>query len=367
MLDDPQTFNGPTGNVIDPSTLSSIAIGLFAPDDPDDRASNELYRGIALAIEQANAGGGYRGVKFNLVQRWAADPWAAGSREVIRLVYEDRVWAVIGYKDGAGHIAQQIAAKAHVPVIAPLSSSSSLTLAGVPWIFRLPPDDRTQARVSVADGIIKTNLQRVGILSSTDHDSRSAASEIKKELQRRGIAPLFHFEAAPDLTEFQEIARRVREFGPGASMLCTRAAVLPGLLSALRGSGMDCPVLLPWVPGIETKKLQTAYDGPLYMIQPFQPSFQVEGPYRTFSREYKKRFGAPPTPSAAYGFDAARLIILAIQSNGLNRPAIRQALSELKDYKGVTGPVQWDNSGGNRANPVIIKEEKAVKSKNSGL
>jgi ABC-type branched-subunit amino acid transport system substrate-binding protein len=62
-----------------------------------------------------------------------------------------------------------------------------------------------------------------------------------------------------------------------------------------------------------------------------------------------------------------RLIILAIQTKGLNRPAIRQALSELKDYKGVTGRIQWDNSGGNRANPVIIKEEKAVKSKNSGL
>jgi hypothetical protein len=154
ILDDPRAFNGPVGTVTDPSSLNSIPIGLFAPFNQDDPAALDLYRGVMLAIEQANATGGYQGVDFNLVQRWAGSPWAAGSKEVVRLVYEDRVWAVIAFRDGAGHIAQQIAAKAYVPVIAPLSSASSLTHTGVPWIFRLPPDDQIQARVLVQDGIV---------------------------------------------------------------------------------------------------------------------------------------------------------------------------------------------------------------------
>jgi ABC-type branched-subunit amino acid transport system substrate-binding protein len=355
ILDDPRAFNGPEGAVIDPSRLNSIAIGLFAPFNQSDPAAHDLYRGVKLAIEQANAADGYRGVEFSLVQRWAGVPWAAGSKEVIRLVYEDRVWAIITSGDGAGHIAQQIAAKAYVPVIAPLSSASSLTHTGVPWIFRLPPDDRQQASLLVKEGMVNKHLKRVGVVSGTDQNSRAAAGEMEKELNRQNMPPVFHFKVSPGLLDFQEIGKRIRGFHPHVLTLCLQAPVIPILLKALQSNGIVCPVCMPWVPGVEVKKLQAIYHGPIYMVEPFHSRVQVKagGIYQRFSRDFEKRFGVLPTFSAAYAYDAAQMIIFSIRSKGLNRPGIRQGLEELAGCEGVSGTIKWDNGGGNPGNPVI--------------
>ncbi len=355
ILDDPRAFNGPEGSVIDPSSLNSIPIGLFAPINQDDPAARDLFRGVKLAIEQANAAGGHQGVEFSLVRRWAGSPWAAGSKEVVRLVYEDRVWAVIAFRDGAGHIAQQIAAKVYVPVIAPLSSASSLTHTGVPWIFRLPPDDRVQAQVLVKDGIVNKQLNRVGLVSGTDQNSRAAVTEMEKELNQQNIAALFHFKVSPGLLDFQAIAERIRGFHPHVLTLCLQAPVIPILLKTLQSNGIVCPVCMPWVPGVDVKKLQAIYHGPIYMVEPFQPPARVKtgGIYQQFSRDFKVRFGVLPTYSAAYAYDAAQMIILSIRSKGLNRPGIRQGLEELAGYQGVSGRINWDNGGGNQAYPII--------------
>jgi branched-chain amino acid transport system substrate-binding protein len=359
MLDNPRAFNGPVGSVIEPSSLNFITIGLFAPFKQGGPAAYDLYRGVKLAIEQANASGGYRGVAFRLVRRWAGAPWTAGSKEVIRLVYEDRVWAIIGSRDGASHIAQQIAAKAYIPVIAPISSVSSLTRTGVPWIFRLPPDDRVQARLLVKDCIVNKDLNRVGLVSGSDQNSRAAAGEMEKELNRQYIAPVFHLKVAPGSLDFQEIGKRIRGFRPGVLTLCLQAPVVPVLLKALQGNGMVCPVCMPWIPGVDVKELSAVYHGPIYMVEPFQPPAQVKtgGIYQQFSRDFEKRFGVFPTCSAAYAYDAARMIIISIRSKGLNRPGIRQGLEELAGYQGVSGSVIWDNGGGNLAYP-IIKESR---------
>jgi branched-chain amino acid transport system substrate-binding protein len=357
ILDDPRAFNGLEGTVIDPSSLNSIPIGVFAPFNQDDPAAHDLYRGVKLAIEQANAAGGYQGVEFSLARRWAGSPWAAGSKEVVRLVYGDRVWAIITFRDGAGHIAQQIAAKAYVPVIAPLSSTFSLTHTGVPWIFRLPPDDQKQARVLVKNGIVNKHLIRVGLVSGTDQNSRAAAAAMEKELNQQNIPAVFHFKVSMDLLDFQAIAERIRDFHPQVLTLCLQAPVIPILLKALRSNGIVCPVCMPWVPGEDVKKLQEIYHGPIYMVEPFQLPARVKTGeiYQQFSRDFQKRFGVFSSYSAAYAYDAAQMIILSIRSKGLNRPAIRQGLEELTGYQGVSGSIKWDNGGGNLAYPIIKK------------
>jgi len=324
MSDDPLTFTGTEGEVVDPSTLKDIPIGLFAPLDDSHPAAAAVYRGALLAVEQANAAGGFRGVPFRLVRRWARDPWAAGSKEMINLVYRDHVWAVIAFKDGAGHIAQQIAAKAYIPVIAPITSEPSLTRARVPWIFRLPPDDKEQARLLVNGHIAEGHLKRVGLISGTDQGSRSAGKEMADEMTRRGVTPVFHFNIPPDVPDIRAVVERTRGFRPAGLVLCLQPSILRKLLNALQREGFRCPVSMPWVPGVELKELQTIYKGPLFMVEPFTWTGTA---YQTFSREFKKRFGVQPLYSAAYAYDSARMIILSIRSNGLNRPAIRRGLS----------------------------------------
>ena len=50
---------------------------------------------------------------------------------------EDHAVAVIALDRDAAHLAEQLALKAFVPVLA-LSNDKNLTATNVPWIFRLP-------------------------------------------------------------------------------------------------------------------------------------------------------------------------------------------------------------------------------------
>jgi phosphoribosylcarboxyaminoimidazole (NCAIR) mutase len=63
-------------------------------------------------------------------------PWGKAADELVKLVYDPGVIGLIATDRASAHLAEQIAVKTFVPVIA-ISSDRALTSTNVPWIFRL--------------------------------------------------------------------------------------------------------------------------------------------------------------------------------------------------------------------------------------
>jgi branched-chain amino acid transport system substrate-binding protein len=353
MLDTPQPFTGPETQSADAKELKAIKIGLFSPYQEISGVARSIIQGVSLAIEQANAQGGYQSVPFVVVQRWANDPWGAGSKEMIKLVYQDRVWAVIGSINGdATHIAQQVVTKAWVPLVSPIASDSSLTHINLPWIFRLPPDDRVQADLLISHIVQRNALQRIGLISSTEHDGRYSSDELQKALHKKQLPPVFHFTIDADLQSFDEIIDRINSFKPDAMVIRLQAYQLADLIHSFSKQHLDFPLFIPWIPGFQADLISRHYSGALYVVEPFKTVSQCS-PYLRFEHSYSRRFAERPTFSATYAYDAAQLIIKSIQSNGLKRTALAKSLTELSGHKAASGPIKWDNGGGNLTQPVI--------------
>ena len=135
--------------------MSEVVLGWFGPGDPDHPEFGDFWRGAVLALEEENAGGGYRGRPFRLQPVWSESPWAAGIIDLTRLVVGGGVWAVLGGVDGTTtHLAVQIALKAHVLLLSPGSTDATTDHANVPWLFSLPPSDERIAPV-LADALAK--------------------------------------------------------------------------------------------------------------------------------------------------------------------------------------------------------------------
>jgi len=352
MLDEAVTFTG-TETLDGALDEDEYRIGVFAPDDDNHPVGRDLVRGISLAVDQANAAGGIDGKPLRLVRRWAADPWGAGSKEVVGMVFDDRVWALIGGPDGeTTHVAQQVATKAHLPLIAPVSSDPSLTHTRVPWIFRLPPDDRAQAEEMVMEGLGPRALKRVGVVVSTDHDGRIFAEEMKAALEQVQNSPIFELEVAPGIHDPGSLANRVRSFAPDALVIRLRPDDVRRLLEALQSAGVDCAVLLPWIPGLRLVEFPPAYGGPVIEVAPFR-SRQQCGPYLKLVRAGVRRHGAKPSVAMVYGFDAANLVIEALRRRTGGRSDLQRQLTGLSGFWGASGPIRWDNGGGNTAKPTI--------------
>jgi ABC-type branched-subunit amino acid transport system substrate-binding protein len=312
-----------------------------------------MYNAAQLAVEQANEAGGFEGVPFRIVSRWDSDPWRGGSKQMIKLVYEDDVWAVIGSVDGAStHVAEQVVTKAWLPLISPVSADPTLTYIRIPWMFRLPPDDPTQAQAIVRDGLLDMSLAKVGVITGTDHDGRVFAEDLLDAMHAEAIAPMLHFEVSPTNSDAADIASRVRSFAPEALVIRLPREPTLVLLDRLRQQQVSAVMLLPWIPGLQLAELERRTHGNVKYVLPF--SSAADPAYLQFAEAYRAQYGTDPTPSAAYTYDAVNLIVRSLAQSGLNRPSLRDAIAAA-GFQGVTGRISWDNAGGNVAQPVLIR------------
>jgi branched-chain amino acid transport system substrate-binding protein len=345
-------FTGWTGDTLDFKKFKEIRIGYFAPEESGDLISNPMLNAASLAIEEANKAGGFYGIPFRLVKRWSNDPWKAGSKEMIKLVYQDSVWAVIGSIDGSTtHIAEQVITKARIPLISPVSADPTLTYINIPWIFRLPPDDKIQAEKLVKESAQKFSLKRIGIITSTDHDGRIFAEEILTSMKAEGIAPVFHFKLTPGKIDYEQILNRLKSFKSDGIILRLTLEENLYLLKHFDTNRFSIPVFIPWIPGLQREDLVKRYNGPIAYLNPFS---QTGNPaFTSFSKIYQECFDKSPTPGAAYVYDAVNILIQSLKISGLNRAKLRDAISKMDVYKGVTGNISWDNGGGNKAESEI--------------
>lgn len=92
-----------------------------------------LFGPGAEALAPSLSGNGYR---VTGIASEAA--WGKASSELVKLIYDPEVIGIVATDRNAAHLAEQIAVKALIPVVA-VSGDRTLTSANVPWIFRLDP------------------------------------------------------------------------------------------------------------------------------------------------------------------------------------------------------------------------------------
>ena len=121
-----------------------------------------MLHGAQLAIEEANARGGYGGKPFKLMlhndyDNWQAkavygddrstDPsiWGAASDEAVKMVYDDQDWAIFGsISSESTHIVLRVALKAEIPIVNSASTDPTIPETYIPWYFTDLQDDRVQ-------------------------------------------------------------------------------------------------------------------------------------------------------------------------------------------------------------------------------
>ncbi len=100
-----------------------IHLVLFGPNAAQVARSSEVLRAIGHA--------------WQIVPVESAQNWGAASTLLVHALMDDQPLAIVALDRDAAHLAEQLALKSFVPVLA-LSSDKSLTSTNVPWIFRLP-------------------------------------------------------------------------------------------------------------------------------------------------------------------------------------------------------------------------------------
>lgn len=394
-------YAGPGREEGDPPDVAEILIGYFGPTSEaggsprqspisDFKFSADMWCAACLAVEQANETGGYRNKPFRLVSAWSDNPWGAGVKELTRLVFEDRVWAIVGGIDGpTTHLAEQVAVKAGVPLLNPVSTDKTVNLVNVPWIFSCMPQDHIQARalveglasqlkagsadcgLRIADGgfgsapsfnpqsQIRNPQSHVVLVSAVDHDAHLFAVELQKAVTARPLAPAYSYQFNPSDCDVNDLVEEVCSAGSDAVMIIADASTSAQLVRRVRAGGYSGRI---WGgPWMGQQMFFTEAGGNAEGVV-FPCAYAAAPESSAFEKEFTRRFGRSPDYLAAHTYDAVNLLVAAVRRSGLNRARIRDALRALSPWPGVSGTITWDSPGRNRR-PVslcTVKEGRVV-------
>src|ERR1019366_4085748 len=126
----PNIYSGAGRDLPEPKDLSEVRIGFFGPvaPNPESIFGQRMLHGAELAVEEANARGGYGGKPFKLMPHNDYDNWQA------KTVYGDQDWAIFGsISSESTHIALRVALRAEIPIVNSASTDPTIPETYIPW------------------------------------------------------------------------------------------------------------------------------------------------------------------------------------------------------------------------------------------
>jgi hypothetical protein len=119
-----------------------VSVVLFGPKAAEVALSPEMQAELTAISAKGRA--------FKLLPVSSDQNWGAASTQLVHALMDEHALAILALDRNSSHLAEQLALKAFVPVVA-LSSDKALTSTNVPWIFRLQPETTPAAALRLLE------------------------------------------------------------------------------------------------------------------------------------------------------------------------------------------------------------------------
>ena len=359
----PQQYLGPNREKPEPKGLREVRIGFLGPMEGSDivEYGTQMLQGAELAMEQANAKGGYKGIPYVLKLHNDVGLWGAAANEVVKMD-DEKVWAFLGTIDDINtHVALRVALKLEIPMLNSGDPDPTLTETNIPWLLRCISDDRQSSYALVTYMYQVKDYKHAAVLRTNGRYGRVGTGEFKATSERMGRPVLFELRFKDGDTDFTDQLEIIKKSAADAVVLWGNPRELGMIVKQMREMGMEHPVFA-CDRLVDPKFLE--YAGKVNaegIIATKQYHPDMNNPkYRDFHNTYVKRYNMEPDVFAAHAYDGMNIIIRSIELAGLNRAKIRDVMLDLKTfqgYEGVTGTMYFDASWNEIGEIYMVKIE----------
>jgi len=358
----PNTYMGAARNIPDPKDLTEVRIGFFGPIENNSESvlGQRMLHGAQLAIEEANAGGGYGGKPFKLMlhndyNNWQAKAvygdvrptdaaiWGSASDEAVKMAYDEEVWAIFGsISSESTHIALRVALRAELPVVSSANTDPTVPETTIPWFLGTMQDDRQQYLTLARHIYTELGLKRVAVLRASSRYGRYGLPKFLDASRRLGHPVVMEQIFQPGDKDYTKQLKVIRSSRPDAVFLVGDELEAAAILKQMRASGMKQRVFGAFRTLGDTllKEAGDAAEG-FEAVYPYDPT-RNDPRWMDFNRRFENRFHEKPEQFASMAYDTMNLLLDSICKAGLNRARIHDALANVEEYDGVTGPMIFD-------------------------
>jgi branched-chain amino acid transport system substrate-binding protein len=345
-----------------------IRIGEISPQTGTDApAGTSVRRGVELYVDQVNQKGGVRGKKIELISLDDQGKPEQAAVAITQLITQKKVKAVIGTLSSSGTIAMgPIAQNYQIPLITPTGTHPKVTEMGSS-IFRVCFTEPFQGEVLASFSYDKLKARKVAILYDIKSEYSTGLTNLYSStfIKRGGEIVSSQSYASGDI-DFKSQLTLIRTKKPDAIFLPNFFTDVGLIARQVRELGMDIPLIggdawdSPKLVEVGGKAMENGYFSNHYAEDQNSPQVQE------FIVQYKKKYGVVPDGPAALSYDAAAVLVNAIEkalgkaqndSQEISPSAIRENISSTRNFSGVTGVISFDANRNPIKSSVILKVE----------
>jgi len=303
--------------------------------------------GARLAIEEANAKGmsiGGAKVKFELVAEDDEEKPDKGPIVAQKFV-DAKVAGVVGHLNSGVTIpASAVYNQAGIPMISGSATNPKLTEQGFKVTFRVVGRDDQQGPAIASYLASEFKPKTVAVIDDATAYGEGLANEVEKALKAAGVNVLAREKGNKDTKDWKAILTKLRGRKPDAVFYGGMDATGGPLLKQGRELGMKA--VFAFGDGActeEMKKLAGEKQAEGFVCS--QAGIPVQAASKAFLDGYKTKFNAEPILYAPFTYDAANLLIAAMQKANSVEPAkYLPALAGIS-FQGASGKIAFDEKG----------------------
>ncbi len=331
----------------------TIKIAVQAPLSGEQAALGEYIKlGAQLAVEEAVRS--FKTLGFDLVfvpydDQAKPEVGVANARNIVA---DPDVLALVGhFNSGVALPASEVYKDAMLAMISPANTATEITDRGYPNVNRVCGRDDVQGPVGARFAAQDLKVKSVYIIDDKTLYGQGVADNFRQEANKLGLK-ILGYDGTEERANFAPIIIPMKAKNPDLVYfggIYNQGALL---LKQMREKGVKAIFMGP--DGLDSSEM-VKIAGP-----------QVVGSYYTtvagppdaypetaaFAKKFKQRFGKEVESFGLYGYDAARVglaaIEQAIRADRGKRPSraeVSAAIRKLKNFKGVTGSITFDNKG----------------------
>jgi branched-chain amino acid transport system substrate-binding protein len=333
----------------------TIKVGEFSSMTGESSTwGQQTNKGIRLAIDERNAKGGVKGKQVELTTLDTLSKIEATGQAVQRLIAQDKVVALLGeVASSRSIVASKIAQASGVPMISPASTNDKVTLEG-DMIFRACFTDSFQGPVNAQFLYDNLKARKVAIMyDQTQAYSTGLKDEFSKAFTELGgqIVTIQSYKSGD--SEYTAQLTTIRDTKPDAVFLPAYYAELGPISRKAKELGINVPFTGGdgW-DSPETLKFADTLEGWYYSNHYSEEDARPE--VKDFIARYKAKFNEEPGAMAVLGYDAANMLLEALdRAPNTSGKALAAEIAKTKDFKGVSGTITLDKNR-NASKPAVI-------------
>jgi len=340
------------------NSANEIVIGQFGSfTGAEATFGQSTDRGIKLALDAVNAAGGVKGKKIRMITNDNQGKPDEAAAVVKKLITQDNVVAILGEVASTRSLAAApIAQQFKIPMITPSSTNPKVTEVG-DYIFRVCFIDPFQGPVMAQFAWENLKAKKVAVLKDLRSDYSMGLTEFfEKKYKELGgtITSTQNFQTGD--TDFKAQLTAIRgqkvdaiylpAYYTEVGLIARQARQLGIKVPLLGGDGWDSPKLFE----IGGPALEGNYFSNHYSTQSPNPKTQE------FIKTYKEKYNETPDSMAALGYDAALILVEAMNRTDEITPAkIRDEIAKTKDFDGVTGKISLNGQRNADKEAVVVQ------------